>query len=213
MGDSRPQVAIQAGPPPIPVPTFTGEPPAPSVLRKVAWRLLPLIALMYLLNILDRGNVGFARLTMQTNLGITDAAYDFGYGIYYFGYLLFEVPANLLLRRVGARRWMARIMITWGMVSALTLAVWDVWSFYAVRILLGIAEAGFFPGIVLYLTGWFPARERARAMAFFMMCGSVDAFASLSPLKVQRNKNLKVQANRNRQAIPRVDFALRACEP
>ena len=173
MGDFRPEVAIQAGPPPIPVMTSPGEGAARSVLRKVAWRLLPLIALMYLLNILDRANVGFARLTMQPDLELSDAVFDFGYGIFYFGYLLFEVPANLLLRRVGARRWMARIMISWGLVSMLTLAVTGVWSFYAVRILLGIAEAGFFPGIVLYLTYWFPARERARAMAFFMMASAL----------------------------------------
>jgi ACS family tartrate transporter-like MFS transporter len=155
-------------------PVVTEQQLSSGVLRKVAWRLLPLLSLMYLLNILDRANVGFARLTMQPDLRLSDAVFDFGYGIFYFGYFLFEVPANLLLRRVGARRWMARIMVTWGLVSCLALAVTGVWSFYAVRILLGIAEAGFFPGIVLYLTYWFPARERARAMAFFMMASALS---------------------------------------
>jgi ACS family tartrate transporter-like MFS transporter len=152
-----------------------GEPPGKplvvggDVLRRVAWRLLPFLCLLYLLNILDRANVAFARLTMQGDLDMSDEAFSFGYGIFYFGYLVFEVPANLLLRRVGARRWIARIMISWGLVTCLTATVTGVWSFYAVRILLGIAEAGFFPGIVLYLTYWFPARERARAMALFML--------------------------------------------
>jgi MFS family permease len=106
---------------------------------------------------------------MQPELGISDAEFDWGYGLFYFGYLTFEVPANLLMQRIGARRWMARILISWGLVSCATLAVTGPWSFYAVRILLGVAEAGFFPGIVLYLTAWFPARERAKAMAWFMI--------------------------------------------
>jgi MFS transporter, ACS family, tartrate transporter len=139
-----------------------------GVLRKVAWRLLPFLCLLYVFNIIDRANVGFARRTMQPDLAMSDAVYSFGYGVFYFGYLLFEVPANLLLRRVGARRWIARIMISWGLVSCATLAVTGPWSFYAVRTLLGVAEAGFFPGIILYLTYWFPARERARVMALFM---------------------------------------------
>jgi MFS transporter, ACS family, tartrate transporter len=152
-----------------------GEPKSPplvvggDVLRTVAWRLLPFLCLLYLLNILDRANVGFARLTMQADLEMSEGVFSFGYGIFYLGYLFFEVPANLLLRRVGARRWIARIMISWGLVTCLTLGVTGQWSFYAVRILLGIAEAGFFPGIVLYMTYWFPARERARAMALFML--------------------------------------------
>jgi ACS family tartrate transporter-like MFS transporter len=141
---------------------------APRTLRKVAWRLVPFLCLLYMFNILDRANVGFARLTMQDELGMSNEAFDIGFGLFYFGYLLFEVPSNLLLRRVGARRWIARIMISWGIVSAATLAVQGRWSFYLVRILLGVAEAGFFPGIILYLTYWFPARERARVMAWFM---------------------------------------------
>lgn len=139
-----------------------------DTLRKVAWRLIPFVCVLYLLNILDRSNVGFARLQMQVDLGLSDAASNWGYGIFYVGYFLFEVPSNLLLRRVGARRWIARIMITWGFVSALTMFARDVWTFYGFRILLGIAEAGFFPGIILYLSYWFPQRERARMTAFFM---------------------------------------------
>jgi MFS family permease len=146
---------------------------ASGVLRKVAWRLLPFLCLLYVVNILDRTNAGFARLTMEADLGISTEAFDFCYGIFYFGYLAFEVPANLLLRRVGARRWIARIMISWGLVTCATVAVTGAWSFGVMRILLGVAEAGFFPGIILYLTFWFPGREQARVMALFMAAISV----------------------------------------
>ena len=122
-----------------------------------------------MLNILDRANVGFARLKMQNDLGLTKATFDLGYGMFYVGYILFEVPSNLLMRRFGARRWIARIMITWGLVSAATLFARDLWTFYALRILLGVAEAGFFPGIILYLSDWFPDRQRAKMTAFFML--------------------------------------------
>jgi ACS family tartrate transporter-like MFS transporter len=140
-----------------------------AALRKATWRLVPFLCLLYVFNILDRGNVGFARLTMREDLGLSEAVFNLGYGIFYLGYLVFEVPANLLLRRVGARRWIARIMVSWGLVSCATLVVTGPGSFYAVRILLGVAEAGFFPGIILYLTYWFPARERARVTAYFML--------------------------------------------
>jgi MFS transporter, ACS family, tartrate transporter len=145
------------------------------VLRKVTWRLIPFLCLLYMLNILDRANVGFARLSMQDDLQLSREAFDFGYGLFYLGYLLFEVPSNLLLRKVGARRWIARIMISWGLVTCLTMAVTGAWSFYLVRILLGVAEAGFFPGIVLYLTFWFPAARRARVMAFFMAAIAISS--------------------------------------
>jgi MFS transporter, ACS family, tartrate transporter len=140
-----------------------------KTLGKVAWRLLPFLCLLYVFNILDRANVGFARLTMQDDLKMSPAAFDVGFGLFYIGYLLFEVPSNLLLRRLGARRWIARIMISWGIITCLTMFVTDVRTFYLVRFLLGVAEAGFFPGIILYLTFWFPARERARATAYFMV--------------------------------------------
>lgn len=138
-------------------------------LRKVALRIVPFLCLLYILNILDRANVGFARLSMQDDLGLTKATFDLGFGMFYVGYILFEVPSNLLLLRFGARRWIARIMITWGLVSAATMFARDIWTFYALRILLGVAEAGFFPGIILYLSHWFPDRQRARMTAFFML--------------------------------------------
>lgn len=140
-----------------------------TTLRRVGWRIVPFICLLYVLNILDRANVGFARLAMQDDLGLSQAAFDLGYGMFYVGYILFEVPSNLLMRRFGARIWIARIMITWGLVSAATMFASDVWTFYALRTLLGIAEAGFFPGIILYLSDWFPDRQRAKTTAFFML--------------------------------------------
>ncbi len=139
-----------------------------SVLRKVAWRLLPFLFLLYVINILDRSNVAIAGLQMQPALQLSDEVFGLGTGIFYLGYILFEVPSNLIMRRLGARRWMARIMIGWGLVSCLTLAAVGPWSFCLFRILLGVAEAGFFPGIILYMTYWFPARERGRAVALFM---------------------------------------------
>lgn len=139
-----------------------------DTLRRVAFRLIPFICVLYLLNILDRANLGFARLQMQDDLGLSEATFNLGYGMFYIGYLLFEVPSNLLMRRVGARRWIARIMISWGVISSLTMFARDQWTFYGLRILLGIAEAGFFPGIILYLSYWFPNRERAKMTAFFM---------------------------------------------
>ena len=144
-----------------------------DTLRKVAWRLIPIVCLMYLFNILDRANVGFARLQMQDELQLSEQTFDLGYGMFYVGYLLFEFPSNLLMRRVGARRWIARIMISWGLISSLTMFARDQWSFYGLRVLLGVAEAGFFPGIILYLSYWFPDRERARMTAFFMLAISL----------------------------------------
>jgi ACS family tartrate transporter-like MFS transporter len=146
-----------------------------ATLRAVAWRLVPFICLLYLLNILDRANVGFARLQMQDDLGLSKVTFDLGYGMFYVGYILFEVPSNLLMRRIGARVWIARIMITWGLVSAATMFARDVTTFYALRILLGVAEAGFFPGIILYLSYWFPDRERAKMTAFFMLAISLSS--------------------------------------
>ena len=142
-------------------------------MRKVWVRLIPFLLLLYICNLLDRSNVGFTKLTMQAQLGMTDAAYLFGAGLFYFGYLVFEVPSNLLLHRMGARVWISRIMITWGLVSGATMLVTGVRSFYAIRILLGVAEAGFFPGIIYYLTFWFPMQERTRAVASFMAANAV----------------------------------------
>ncbi len=140
-----------------------------TTLRAVARRIVPFVCLLYVLNILDRANVGFARLAMQDDLGLSKAAFDLGYGMFYLGYILFEVPSNLLMKRIGARIWIARIMVSWGLVSAATMFAQDVWTFYALRVLLGVAEAGFFPGIIYYLSNWFPDRERAKMTAFFML--------------------------------------------
>src|SRR5438067_412963 len=135
------------------------------ILGKVARRLLPFLFLLYMVNILDRANVGFARLQMLGDLGLREDVYGLGAGIFYVGYMLFEVPSNLILHRIGARRWISRILVSWGIVSACMMFVKGEWSFYVLRVLLGIAEAGFFPGIILYMSYWFPARERARAVA------------------------------------------------
>ena len=150
-------------------------------LRRVRWRLLPFLGLLYVVSYLDRVNVSFAKLTMNRSIGIDDATYAFGAGIFFIGYFLFEVPSNLILERVGARRWIARIMITWGLISAATALVSGPNSFVAMRFLLGIAEAGFFPGILLYLTYWFPASERARVVGLFMVALPISGLIG-SPL-------------------------------
>jgi len=135
---------------------------------RVSRRLLPFLFLCYVAAYLDRVNVGFAKLQMQADLALSDTVYGIGAGIFFVGYFLFEVPSNLLLEKVGARRWIARIMVSWGIVSAATMFATGPLSFYALRFLLGVAEAGFFPGVVLYLTYWYPARRRARIVALFM---------------------------------------------
>lgn len=140
-----------------------------SILRKVAWRLIPLLGVLYFFAFLDRVNVGFAALTMNADLGISAAAYGLGAGIFFIGYVLFEVPSNVMLARFGARVWIARIMLSWGLLSGAMAFITGPNSFYVVRFLLGVAEAGFFPGIIYYLTCWFPAEHRARIIATFMI--------------------------------------------
>ncbi|HEY4211769.1 MAG TPA: MFS transporter [Steroidobacteraceae bacterium] len=140
-----------------------------AILAKVRWRLLPFLILLFIVSYLDRVNVSFAKLTMDQALGISDAVYAFGAGIFFIGYFFFEIPSNLILARVGARRWIARIMLTWGVVSAATAFITGARGFITMRLLLGVAEAGFFPGILLYLTYWFPDRERARVIGLFMV--------------------------------------------
>jgi ACS family tartrate transporter-like MFS transporter len=140
-----------------------------SVMARTRLHLLPLLILLFIVSYLDRVNVSFAKLTMNAALGIDDSLYAFAAGIFFIGYFLFEVPSNLILQRVGARRWIARIMVSWGLVSAATAAVTGGSGFIAMRFLLGVAEAGFFPGIVLYLTYWFPQAERARVIGLFMV--------------------------------------------
>jgi ACS family tartrate transporter-like MFS transporter len=141
---------------------------ARSALRRVTRRLMPFLFLLYLLNFLDRVNVGFAALQMNRDLGFGPKVYGLGAGIFFVAYALFEVPSNLVLVRTGARVWIARIMISWGLVASAMMFVRSAESFYALRLLLGVAEAGFFPGIIYYLTNWYPARERARAYSAFL---------------------------------------------
>ncbi|WP_405416449.1 MFS transporter [Pseudonocardia alni] len=140
-----------------------------TAVRTATKRLIPLLALAYLLNYIDRVNVGFASLTMNADLGLSAAAYGLGAGLFFIGYFFFEVPSNVILHRVGARIWIARIMVTWGVVASSTAFIQGEIGFYVVRVLLGVAEAGFFPGIILYLTYWFPRVERARIVALFFL--------------------------------------------
>ena len=140
-----------------------------KVVSKVTRRLLPFSFLLYIVNYLDRINVGFAALQMRGQLGFSDKVYGLGAGIFFAGYFFFQVPSNLALARVGIRKWIAVIMVFWGMVSISMIFVTTPRSFYALRFLLGVAEAGFFPGIILYLRRWFPSAARARAVALFVM--------------------------------------------
>jgi D-galactonate transporter len=138
-----------------------------STIRAISWRLIPFLVLAYFFSYLDRVNLGFAALTMNAELKFTPLIFAWGAGIFFIGYFIFEVPSNLALERFGASRWIARIMVTWGVISALMAVVSGAWSFYILRFLLGVAEAGFFPGIILYLTYWYPAQYRARFLAAF----------------------------------------------
>ncbi len=140
-----------------------------ATMARVAWRLLPFLLLLYIISWLDRVNVGFAKLQMNADLGFSETIYGIGAGIFFVGYGLCEVPSNLLLVRFGARAWIARIMITWGVISIGMMFVQGVWSFYAMRFLLGVAEAGFLPGIIYYLSQWFPRAHRAKAVSWFMI--------------------------------------------
>lgn len=140
-----------------------------ATFNKVAWRLLPFLFVCYFFAYLDRVNVGFAKLQMLSDLSFSDAVYGLGAGVFFIGYFLFEVPSNMILHRVGARRWIARIMISWGIISTSMMFVQSPTSFYILRFLLGVAEAGFFPGIILYLTYWFPSQRRGRITALFMV--------------------------------------------
>jgi ACS family tartrate transporter-like MFS transporter len=142
-------------------------------LEKVTRRLVAFSFLCYVVAYIDRINIGFVSAVLQRELGLSHAAYGFGAGLFFLGYFLFEVPSNLILERVGARLWIARIMIVWGFVSMAMVFVRGETSFYAMRVALGLAEAGFFPGIILYLTYWIPARERAKSGALFMMAAPV----------------------------------------
>ena len=145
------------------------------VFAKIGWRLMPILTISYILNYLDRTNVSFAALTMNEAIGLTATQFGLGAGIFFAGYCLLEIPSNLVLYRVGARIWISRIMITWGLVSAATALVVGPTSFYFMRALLGAAEAGFFPGIAFYLATWFPAEYRTRITAWFMVAIPISA--------------------------------------
>jgi MFS transporter, ACS family, tartrate transporter len=138
-----------------------------ALVRKIAWRTLPLILLSYFIAFVDRANISFAASTMNADLGFSEAVYGIGASAFFIGYALFEVPSNLALARFGARRWLARIMLTWGLISAATAFIHGPWQFYIMRFLLGVAEAGFYPGVILYLSGWFPGEHRAWAVSRF----------------------------------------------
>lgn len=145
-----------------------------STIRAISWRLIPFLVLAYFFSYLDRVNLGFAALTMNAELKFTPLIFAWGAGIFFIGYFIFEVPSNLALEKFGASRWIARIMVTWGIISALMCLVSGELSFYVLRFLLGVAEAGFFPGIILYLTYWYPAEYRARFLAAFAIAVPVS---------------------------------------
>lgn len=152
-----------------------------ATMRRVAWRLIPFICLLYFIAFIDRVNIGFAALTMNKDLGFSSSVFGFGAGVFFFGYFLFEVPSNIILDKVGARLWIARVMITWGIISGAFAFIKGETSFYVLRFLLGAAEAGFFPGIILYLSYWFPARYRAGVVSLFMAAAPISVVLG-SPL-------------------------------
>jgi sugar phosphate permease len=139
-----------------------------AIYRRVTWRILPLLLVCYMLAYLDRSNIGFARLQMLSDLGFSEAVYGFGAGVFFLGYAVCEIPSNFVMHRVGARRWISRIMVTWGALCALMMFVSTPTMFYGFRLLLGVAEAGLLPGAILYLTYWYPARRRGQIIASFM---------------------------------------------
>ena len=138
-----------------------------KTVRRISLRLLPFLLLMYILAFLDRANLGFAKLAFQADTGLSDSVFAFGAGIFFIGYSIFEIPSNLILHRVGAKRWMCRIMVSWGIVSALMMFAHNTTTFYLFRFLLGVMEAGFFPGVIYYLTYWYPSSMRARSIGLF----------------------------------------------
>jgi ACS family tartrate transporter-like MFS transporter len=145
-------------------------------IRKITWRLIPFLMLLYFVAFLDRINVGFAALTMNKDIGLTSQMFGLGAGIFFLGYFVFEVPSTIILHKLGARFWIGRVMITWGFVSVSMAFIQGPISFYVLRFLLGLAEAGFFPGIILYLSYWFPAHHRSEVTAMFMAAAPVAGF-------------------------------------
>ena len=137
--------------------------------RKVLWRIIPFVFALYVVSYIDRANIGYAALQMNQELGLSSSAFGFAAGVFFIGYFLFEVPSNLALARFGARIWIARILIVWGLVAALSAFVHSALQLYVLRFLLGAAEAGFFPGIIIYLTYWFRAKDQAMSVAWSMI--------------------------------------------
>ena len=169
---------------PTPEPAYAPAPtPAQeqAIYRKINWRLMPLLLVCYAVAYLDRINIGYAQLQMKQTLDFSDAVYGMGAGVFFLGYLLFEVPSNLMLEKIGARKTLLRIMVCWGLVAAAMGFVTTPLQFYTARFLLGVFEAGFFPGIILYLTYWYPSERRARMIAIFM-CATTVAGLSAGPL-------------------------------
>src|SRR3984885_4523457 len=146
------------------------------VIRKITWRLIPFLMLLYFVAFLDRINIGFAALTMNKDVGLTSQTFGLGAGIFFLGYFAFEVPSTIILHKVGARFWIGRVMITWGLVSIAMAFTRGPISFYVLRFLVGLAEAGFFPGIILYLSYWFPSRHRSAVTAMFMAAAPAAGF-------------------------------------
>jgi ACS family tartrate transporter-like MFS transporter len=142
-----------------------------KVLARAAWRIIPLLGLAYLVAFMDRSNISFAAKTMNADLGFSATVYGIGGGVFFLSYAAFEIPSNMLLERIGARIWIARIMITWGLIAAGMMLVHSAWQFYVMRFLLGLAEAGFFPGVIFYLSQWFPREARGRAISRFYISG------------------------------------------
>ena len=158
-----------------------GNPLLARAISKVKWRILPLLVIMFIANYIDRVNIGFVRPHLSADLGIDPATFGFGAGLFFIGYALFEVPSNMMLQKVGAKAWLTRIMFTWGLAAAAMAFVQGAHSFYALRFLLGVAEAGFFPGVVYYFTRWMPRAERGKAMAVFLS-GSAAASVLSGPI-------------------------------
>jgi ACS family tartrate transporter-like MFS transporter len=157
------------------LPTPSAEDNAARALRKAAWRLIPLLALGYGIAIMDRVNISFAEATMSRDLRFSHTVYGFGAGLFFLSYAVCEIPSNLLLYRFGARRWLARIMITWGLIAMAMAMVHNRWEFYAARFFLGAAEAGFFPGVIYYLMQWFPSKLRARTVSRFYVAAPLSS--------------------------------------
>ena len=171
------------------------DPHQEAVLQKIAWRVVPFLTLAYVVNYLDRTNISVASLTMNKDLGLTATQYGLGAGILFLGYTVFEIPSNLALYRIGARRWIARIMITWGAVSVATAWAYDANSYYVARFALGVAEAGFFPGVAYYFAAWFPTQYRTRMLAWFLVAIPLSSVVGgpISGLLLEMNGILGLQ--------------------